>query len=228
MGILIANMIVEVPYAVIICGAIITGLWLSNILYDFGVPHYISRKIGHFTGGLAFLISIFVFSSSWWPIILAVLFGTMLLVARIVRPATFRGVGGSGRSEKVMAEIWFAWTAVLVYGISWLWLQKPSVAIACLLFMAWGDGITGLVRWYIYRRPVKGLWGSLAMLCVCSIISWTLVRPFWIGAIGSVTAVITEWAFGDVGIFKWADDNWAIPLISMGTILGIMALTGIL
>jgi hypothetical protein len=39
-------------------------------------------------------------------------------------------------------------------------------------------------------------------------------------------AVATEWAFGDVGILKWADDNWAIPLLSLATILGIMALSG--
>ena len=228
MGIFLDNLIAEVPYAVILCGAVLAGLWLSNIVYDSGVPHYISRKIGHFTGGLVFLISVFVFSSSWWPIILSALCGTLLLVARRVKPATFRGVGGTGRSERVMAEVWFAWIAVPVCGISWLWLQKPFVAVSCLLFMAWGDGVTGLVRWYVYHRPVKGLWGSMAMLCVCLTISWALIKPFWVGVVGSVMAVVTEWATGDVGFFKWADDNWAIPLTSLGTLLGVMTVTGYL
>ncbi len=219
------NMIVELPVAVLVAGAVLVGLWVSNIVYDFGVPHYISRKIGHGAGGLAFLVS-FVFSSPGWPIIVAAAFGALLLAARLLKPDTFRGVGGTGRSDKVIAEVWFAWVAVPVFCISWLWLNEPAVAVASLLFMAWGDGATGLVRWQVYRRPVKGLWGSLAMFCVCLAISWVFIRPLWIGIVASVVAVITEWAFGDNGVLKWADDNLAIPLVSMGAILGLMALSG--
>jgi dolichol kinase len=220
------KLLAEAPYAVVIAAAVLVGLWISNIVYDLKVPHYLSRKIGHSAGGLGFLLSTLLFSSAWWPIILAALFGILLLTARLVRPQTFRGVGGSGRSEKVLAEVWFAWVAVPVFGISWLWLDRPFVAASCLLFMAWGDCVTGIVRSQVYHQAVKGLWGSLAMLCVCLIVSWAFITPFWIGAIGSLVAVATEWAFGDIGIFKWADDNWAIPVTSLGTILGIMALTG--
>ncbi len=48
--------IAEVPYAVIIAGIVLIGLWLSNIVYDLKVPHYISRKIGHAGGGIACLV----------------------------------------------------------------------------------------------------------------------------------------------------------------------------
>jgi phytol kinase len=219
------NMLSELPIVVLITGVVLVGLWISNIVYDHGVPHYISRKIGHGAGGLAFLVA-FVLSSSGWPIILAAGFGALLLVARLVKPSAFRGVGGTGRSHKVLAEVWFAWVAIPVFLISWLWLNKPEVAIASLLFMAWGDGVTGLVRSQVYNRPVKGLWGSLAMLFVCLAISWVFIRPFWIGIAASIVAVVTEWAFGDCGVFKWADDNWTIPLISLGTILGLMAIVG--
>jgi len=125
-----------------------------------------------------------------------------------------------------MAEIWFTLVAVPVFGVSWLWLNRPGVAVASLLFMAWGDGVTGLVRSQVYQRPVKGLWGSLAMFGVCLSVSWVFIEPFWIGAVASVVAVIGEWAFGDYGVLKWADDNWAIPLVSMATILGLMASLG--
>jgi len=219
------NMIAEFPLVVLIAGAVLIGLWISNIVYDLGVPHYISRKIGHGAGGLAFLAA-FAFSSSAWPIIVATGFGALLLAAHLVRPETFRGVGGTGRGDTAMAEVWFAWIAIPVFGISWLWLNEPAVAVTSLLFMAWGDGVTGLVRSQVYHRPVKGLWGSLAMLGVCLSISWVFIRPFWIGVAGSLMAVITEWVFGDNGVLKWADDNWAIPLVSMGTILGLMALVG--
>lgn len=219
-------MLTESPYALIIVGAVLVGLWLSNTLYDLKVPHYISRKIGHSAGGLGFLVMVFAFTSAWWPIILTFSFGLLLWLARIIRPYTFRGVGGSGRSLHVMAEIWFAWIAVPVFVIGWLWLNKPLIAVSCLLFMAWGDCVTGLVHAEVYHKAVKGVWGSLAMLIVCLAISWAFIKPFWIGAAGSAVATITEWSFGDVGAIKWADDNWAVPVISLAVILGLAAGTG--
>ena len=218
-------MIDELPIVVLVSCEVLVGLWLSNIVYDKGVPHYISRKIGHAAGGVGFLILLSI-TWPWWPIILASTFTLLLSAARLFRPATFRGVGGTGRSEKVMAEVWFPLVAIPVFAIGWLWLKQPAVAVTCLLFMAWGDGVTGLVRSQIYKRPVKGLWGSLAMLIVCLVIAWVFIKPFWIGAVASVVAVATEWFFGDCGVVKWADDNWAIPLTSLATILGLMALTG--
>ena len=219
-------MLEEFPFAVIITGAVLVGLWVSNTLFDLRVPHYISRKIGHSAGGLGFLIAAFVFSSAWWPIILTATFGLILWIARFRRPHIFRGVGGSGRGSHSMSEVWSTSAAVPVYAIGWLWLDAPLIAVSCLLFMAWGDCVTGLVRSEVYGKAVKGLWGSLAMLVVCLAISWAFIKPFWIGAVGSVAATATEWAFGDVGLIKWADDNWAIPVISLGVVLGLMAVTG--
>jgi len=219
-------MIAELPYVLIIIGVVIVGLWLSNILYDLKVPHYISRKVGHSAGGLAYLSAAFLFSSAWWPIILSFCFGLILWIARALRPHTFRGVGGSGRDPHSMSEVWFAWIAVPVFAVGWLWLNQPFLAVSCMLFMAWGDCVTGLVRSEVYGRAVKGLWGSLAMLLVCLAISWAFVRPFWIGAVVSIVATVTEWSFGDVGLIKWADDNWAIPVVSLAFLLAASTLLG--
>lgn len=221
------NIVAGLPLVILATVVVLIGLWTANIVYDRGVPNYISRKIGHGAGGFAFLISFFFFTPSW-PIVVALGFGVLLLIIRLVKPDLLRGVGGTGRSDKVLAEVWFPWVAIPVFAVSWLWLDKPAVAVASLLFMAWGDGLTGLVRSQVYHRAVKGLWGSLAMLCVCLVIAGVFIRPFWIGVVGSVAAVITERTFGEYGIIKWGDDNWAIPLTSMGTILGLMALIGIL
>jgi phytol kinase len=220
-------MIAELPYALIIIGAVLVGLWISNILYDLKVPHYISRKVGHSAGGLAYLSSVFLFSSAWWPMILAFSFGLILWIARTLRPRTFRGVGGSGRGSNALSEVWFAWIAIPVFAVGWLWLNQPFLTVACMLFMAWGDCVTGLVRSEVYHKPVKGLWGSLAMLVVCMVISWAFVKPFWIGAAVSIVATITEWSFGDVGLIKWADDNWGIPVVSLAFLLGATAWLGL-
>jgi len=219
-------MIAEIPFVVLIAGAGLVGLWISNVLFDLKVPHYISRKIGHSAGGMGFLLCAFLFSSGWWALIIAASFAVMLGGARYIRPETFRGVGGSGRPREVMAEVWFPLASLPVISIGWIWLDKPLVAISCLLFMAWGDMITGIVRSQVYGRPVKGLWGSAAVLVTCLVIAWTFIEPFWVGGVAAVVATVTEWACGDVGIIKCLDDNLMIPLTSCATAFGILALMG--
>ena len=218
-------MLSEMPYAVVVIGVVLAGLWISNILFDRKVPHYVSRKVGHSLGGVGFLLCGLLFSSALWPIILAAGFALLLWGARVVKPEAFRGVGGTGRGKEIRSEVWFAAIAVPVFGLGWMWLDKPLVAVACLLFMAWGDCVTGLVRFRVYGKPVKGLWGSVAMLAVCLAISKALVMPFWMGAVASLVAVITEWVCGDVGLVKWADDNWAIPITSLSSMVILLALT---
>jgi len=219
-------MIAEVPFVILIAGAGLVGLWISNVLFDLKVPHYISRKIGHSAGGLGFLLCALLFSSGWWALIITASFAIMLGGARYVRPTTFRGVGGSGRPKAVMAEVWFPLASLPIIGLGWVWLDKPLIAISCLLFMAWGDMITGIVRSQVYGRPVKGLWGSVAMLATCLVIAWSFIQPFWVGAVAAFIATVTEWACGDVGIIKCLDDNLAIPLVSAVTIFGILAVIG--
>jgi len=218
--------IAEAPFAVLILGAVLVGLYVSNILYDLKVPHYISRKIGHAAGGLGFLLCALLFSSGWWPLIIATGFVLMLWGARFIKPDAFRGVGGTGRPTEAMSEVWFPLASLPIIGLGWIWLDKPLVTISCLLFMAWGDCVTGIVRSQIYGKAVKGLWGSAAMFLSCLIIAWAFISPFWVGAIAALVATITEWACGDVGVIKWADDNWAIPVVSAVVIFGILASIG--
>lgn len=219
-------MLAEIPFLILIAGAVLVGLWISNILFDLNVPHYTSRKIGHATGGLGFLLCALLFSSGWWTFAIATAFLVMLWGARLIRPQSFRGVGGTGRPTEAMSEVWFPLASLPVIGIGWIWLSEPLIAISCLLFMAWGDCVTGLVRSQVYGRAVKGLWGSVAMLIVCLIIAWAFIEPFWVGAVGALAATITEWACGDVGIIKKLDDNLMIPLTSCATVFGILALIG--
>ncbi len=219
------RIVTELQSTLIVGSPAVAGLWIANTLYDHHVPHYLSRKAGHAAAGFTFLAGILLLSSALWAIALAALFGVLLLGARFLRPTTFRGVGGSGRSN-AFSEVWFAWVVIPVIGIGWFWLDRPFITLACLLYMAWGDCITGLVRANIYRQPVKGLWGSAAMAGVCLGISWFLLRPVWVGVLGALTATAAEWAFGDVGIFRWGDDNWAVPLFSLAAILVALALTG--
>ncbi len=190
-GLLSLDGVAAIPMVILVAAVVLLGIWMSNIAFDRGVPNYVSRKIGHGAGGLAFLASLF-FASPGWPIAVAAGFGVLLLIARLVRPEILRGVGGTGRADKAMAEVWFPLVAIPVFLVAWLWLDKPAVAVASLLFMAWGDGVTGLVRSLVYHRAVKGVWGSAAMLAVCLAIAGVFIRPFWIGIAASRWPSFTE------------------------------------
>ncbi len=218
----------ELPYVVLIAGAVLVGLWVSNILYDLKVPHYISRKIGHMVGGMGFLLFVLLFTEPWWPIIVSAGLVIILGGARLLRPDTFRGVGGTGRAA-ALAEIWYPISGVLVFCVGWAWLNQPILSIICFLSMAWGDSVTALVRYKVYGRAVKGLWGSVAMFITCLIIALAFVHPFWLGAVVAFAATLAEWSCGDVSkvkLLRGIDDNIGIPVVSLATLFGILALIG--
>ena len=209
-------MLSELPYVLLIAGTVLLGLYLANLFYDYHIPQYISRKLGHLGGCVGFLLCPLLFSDSRWPILLTAGFTALLLYARAFRPATFRGVGGSGRAE-ALAEIHYPATGILTIGILWGVLGQPWLAIVPLTFMGAGDAVTGLIRNKVYGKEIKGFWGSVGMLIVCLLLSY-FIHPYWIGAVGAFTAVLAE---KFTKTTKYVDDNLTVPLLSavvMGTL----------
>ncbi|MBA7617516.1 hypothetical protein ES703_24831 [subsurface metagenome] len=209
-------MVAEIPFVILIAGATLLGLYLANLFYDYHIPQYVSRKMGHLGGAVAFLLCPLLFETFWWPLILTVGFTALLLYARLLRPALFRGVGGSGRPE-ALAEIHFPATGIVLIGVCWGLLDEPWLAIVPLLFMGGGDAITGLIRSRVYGREVKGNWGSVGMLAVCLILAY-FIHPYWLGAVGAVAAVIAE---KFTKTTKYIDDNLTIPLAS-AVVMGVL------
>ncbi|MBA7710438.1 hypothetical protein ES703_119380 [subsurface metagenome] len=212
-------MLAEIPFALLIAGAVLVGLYLANYFYDKGVEQYISRKVGHGVGGMGFLLCVFLFSSAWWPLIIAVGFVLLLGGARLIKPQAFRGVGGTGR-QHALAEVYFPIAGVISLSVGWAWLGNPWLAVVPILFMAWGDMLTGLVRSRIYGKEIKGNWGSVAMIAVCLVVAY-FFKPYWIGAIGAVVATLAE-RFTPLSKGVW-DDNWTIVLASL-TIMTLLYL----
>ncbi|MBA7633423.1 hypothetical protein ES703_40989 [subsurface metagenome] len=209
-------MLAEIPFVVLIAGAGIVGLYLANLFYDYGIPQYISRKLGHLGGCVGFLLCPLLFSSFWWPLVLTTGFTALLLYARWMKPRTFRGVGGSGRPE-ALAEIHFPATGIVLIGVFWGIFNQPWLAVVPLLFMGGGDAITGLIRSKVYGKEIKGNFGSVGMLAVCLIFAY-FIQPYFVGAAGAVTAVLAE---RFTKTTKYIDDNLTIPLAS-AVVMGVL------
>jgi len=212
-------MIAELPFVVFVAGTVLAGLWISNIFFDYHLPQYLSRKIGHLFGGTALLFCALLFSSWQWPLILSIAFTVLLLGARLVKGDLFRGVGGTGR-QTAFAEVWFPAAAMVSIIVGWVWLGDRWLAILPVLFMAYGDAFTGLTRSVIYNREFKGNMGSVAMFGICLLLAWVFYQPFWIGVLGAVVATLAE-RFTPMSR-GWIDDNYTTVLSSL-LVMGILS-----
>lgn len=192
----------------------LAGLGISTYLYDKGTGNYLSRKVGHVFGGIAYLIGIIWLD---FPVVfgLATAFFLLFLGLRFSNDRLLRGVGGSARRH-AYAEVTYAFAGAASLGVGWGIFGDKWLAFIPIGFMAFGDSITGIVRSRIYKREVKGNWGSIAMLVVCLGVA-ALYQPYWVGLAGAVVATVAE-KFSPIahGVL---DDNWILSMSSLGAMI---------
>ena len=189
----------------------LVGLGISNILYDKGVGNYLSRKCGHLFGGVAYLVAVLWLD---FPVAFGLATASFLLFVglRVFNDRVLRGVGGSARPN-AYAEVTYAFAGAVSLGVGWGIFGDKWLAFLPIGFMAFGDSITGLVRSLVYKREVKGTWGSAAMLGVCLLVA-LLYQPYWVGAVGAVVATGAE-KLSPIAT-GWVDDNWILTGASLG------------
>ena len=111
---------------------------------------------------------------------------------------------------------------VSVY-LLWELLGDPYLAIIPLLFMAFGDGVTGIVRNKMFSKRTKSAWGNVAMAFVCLPMGWFIgmesitAIPLWGVLSGALASFVERYEFGPI------DDNVLIATAS--TILLIVGAT---
>ena len=197
----------KIIWALLIVLLIIGGAFMSDRIFDRVKVSVLSRKAIHITAGIGMLILPFVFESFWWPLGISIFFLIALSILHFTNAKFGYGVRTPGR----FVEIWFCVSCVVVYAL--IWPINPWLATAPLLFLSWGDGITGGIRFLFYKKQgKKGLFGSLGMWVVCLIIGVTMIHPFWLGIGGATVATIVEKITPSEG--KFLDDNWSIVLSS--------------
>lgn len=180
---------------------------------------YVARKFIHMAGGgVVALLAPYIFSSPLIPIVSSFLLMGVLLTVRL------KGEGFSWFQDRDnYGEVFFTFSFGMLLLL--LWFLDPTywgtkyilVGIIPLLFMSFGDGITGVVRNYVYRRHVKGFWGSVAMFLVSSAIGYAYLSAYGVGVYGVLAALVATL----VEAQPLLDDNLAVPF-SSAFVLGLL------
>lgn len=168
---------------------------------------YFNRKIIHILAGGLVAVFLPYFSSWVVPVAMALLLSAFLYVPR----RTGRLMYWFQTPDNAY-EIHFTLSWAFIVFVTWALLDALNIGIASILFMAFGDAVTGIVRNALFGRRTKSWWGNLAMALVSIPLGYIYVGP--LGALAGATASVVEH-------FEWppVDDNITVPLVSFAIML---------
>jgi len=176
---------------------------------------YYNRKIVHMlAGGVGSLAVPLVFHDIWYPLVAGLVLTAFTYAAHLLGLRMFWFQTPENTNDVKFALMWATSISLL-----WWLLGDPWLAILPALYMAFGDGVTGIARNALIRRRSKSPVGNLFMLMVCVPMGWVIGAqaepsiPDW-GVISAVIATIIErYEFGPI------DDNILITAAASATLL---------
>lgn len=203
-------MMTPLAWAFLFTSLLLASFLVANYLVARGVPFHLARKVAHCAAAVPIGLSPVVFPSVLYPLALALAFLALLALSHELD--LLPGVSQKGRWSEVGFPL-----AVLLCLI--LWPISPWAAALPGLWVALGDGVAGLVRAVVYKKPGKGLWGSVACLALCAPLA-LLVDPWWVGVAGAIGFSVVEYLSGDFAPLK-LDDNLAAP-VAAAVVMGLL------
>ncbi|MEY6432750.1 hypothetical protein ABC977_10065 [Thioalkalicoccus limnaeus] len=202
---------------------VLAVLWLTKIPYDRMVARgmepiravYYNRKIVHMAaGGVGSLMVPLVFTDLWFPLVAGILFSLLTYAAHATGLRMFWFQTDDNRNDVKFALSWLASVSLL-----WWLLGNPWLAILPALFMAFGDGVTGIARNLVVRKRSKSPIGNVFMFLVCAPMGWIIGGladpgiPEW-GLLAALVATLVErYEFGAI------DDNILITAAASAVLL---------
>ena len=177
--------------------------WMKSRGVEHNVAVYYNRKVIHMlAGGLVAAIVPFVFKTSFFPFVMA-----MLLAVFIYTPHRLGKIMYWFQTEENMYEVSFCimWGVIITLG--WFFSGGDFLfGILPVLFMSVGDAVTGIVRNAVYKRRTKSWWGNLVM-ALFSVSVGTLLGFAGVLA-GAAASFVEHFEFPPI------DDNVTVPLVS--------------
>lgn len=188
-------------------------LILSKEIYKFALKKgrtnnssiYFSRKAIHFlAGGLTAMVLPFFAQEPLLPAILAFGFAFITYI-----PHKFNKLMYWFQDPENIYEVDF----VLIWGVivlsTWYIDKTFWLGVIPVLFMAYGDGITGIIRNLKYNKRTKAWEGTAGMLVLCAII----------GAKMGYAGILAGTVCSFVERIELMDDNITVPTVSLFILL---------
>ncbi len=172
------------------------------------VAIYYNRKILHmFCGGFIGILAPFVLDKPIYALYIGIIFTFITYIPYYTGNLLYWV-----QTEDNKNDVNFCFMAGVSVYILWELLGDPYLAIIPLLFMAFGDGVTGIARNMKFGYRTKNPIGNVFMAIVCIPIGWCLgnlaepALPIW-GVIAAIVATFVErYEFGPI------DDNVLITV----------------
>ena len=202
----------------------ILGLWSAIVVFGIkpfyhylrkqGSEHmvavYYNRKVAHMlAGGVPIIASPMVFDNPIWVLIGGVL-GSIALAATHILDRRLWWM----QTEQNMNDATFALMLGLSVFVIWEYSDEPWLAILPSLFMAFGDGVTGIIRNKMFKKRTKSAWGNVGMAALCIPLGYIIGAmaepqiPLWGLIAGIVASFVERYEFGPI------DDNVLIVVFS--------------
>ena len=176
---------------------------------------YYNRKIVHMlAGGVGSLAVPLVFTDLWYPLVSGLLLTGFTLLAHRSGVRMYWFQTPENTNDVKFALMW----SLSVSGLWWL-LGDPWLAVLPALYMAFGDGVTGIARNALVRKRSKSPIGNVFMLIVCVPMGWVIgaqadpSMPWWGVASAVVATLVERYEFGPI------DDNVLITLAASAVLL---------
>ena len=129
---------------------------------------YYNRKIVHvFAGGVGSLCVPYLFTDFWYPMVCGIILTVFTYIAHISGRRMYWFQTEQNQNDVKFSLMW--WVSITVI---WALVGDPWLAIIPSLFMAFGDGITGVVRNLVVKKRSKSPIGNVFMFIVSAPLGW--------------------------------------------------------
>tara|TARA_B100000902_G_C27152984_1_gene834733 strand:- start:129 stop:806 length:678 start_codon:yes stop_codon:yes gene_type:complete len=209
---------VQLYYSVIMGAYVMIVLFATRIPYRMMVERgvediravYYNRKIVHmFAGGVGSLCVPFLFDDYWYPMICGIILTFLTFLAHVADKRMYWFQTEQNQNDVKFSLMW--WVSITII---WILVGDPWLAIIPSLFMAFGDGVTGVVRNLVIRKRSKSPIGNVFMFIVSAPLGWYVGSlgdpsiPVWGLIAAGVATFVERYEFGPI------DDNILITVFS--------------
>jgi hypothetical protein len=152
--------------------------WMLKKGIKKSVAVYYNRKLIHiFVGGVVVLAVPLVFTNPWYPLFAGVFLSVIMYFFHRSNHILYWF-----QHKKDLNDVSFCLMWGVAIFVLWMFFNDPWIAVIPPAFIAFGDGITGIVRNFAFKERHKHPIGNIYMAGVCILIGFFFAR--WSGIPG--------------------------------------------